>query len=86
MPQLHTKNYNSNPNCDSEIKLFLGDTLQLKKSSSRVHQQENLKHSGASLVVQWIRIRLPMQERQVRSLVQKAPTCHRVTEPMHCNY
>ena len=54
--------------------------------SNRVHQKENLRHSGASLVVQWIRIRLPMQETQVRSLVQKAPACHGVTKPMHYNY
>ena len=51
-----------------------------------MHQKENLRHSGASLVVQWIRIRLPMQETQVQSLVQKAPACHGVTKPMHYNY
>ena len=31
--------------------------------------------SGTSLVAQWLRIRLPMQRTQVRSLVQEDPTC-----------
>ncbi|KAJ8795847.1 hypothetical protein J1605_002609 [Eschrichtius robustus] len=39
-----------------------------------------------SLVAQWIRIRLPMQGTWVRALVQKDPTCHRTTKPMHHNY
>ena len=33
--------------------------------------------SQASLVVQWLGIHLPMQGPQVRSLVQKDPTCHK---------
>ena len=40
----------------------------------------------ASLVAQWLRIRLPMQETQVRSLVREDPTCHGATEPMSHNY
>ena len=31
---------------------------------------------AASLVVQWLRIRLPMQGTQVRALVWEDPTCH----------
>ena len=41
---------------------------------------------GASLVVQWLRIRLPMQGTQVRALVQEDPTCRGATKPMHHNY
>ena len=41
---------------------------------------------GASLVVQWLRIRLPMQGTRVRALVWEDPTCHRSTKPMHHNY
>ena len=37
-----------------------------------------------SLVVQWLRIRLPMQGTQVRALVQEDPTCCRATKPV-CN-
>ena len=37
----------------------------------------NLKTFRASLVAQWKRIRLPVQETQVRSLVRKDPTGHK---------
>ena len=41
---------------------------------------------GASLVAQWLRIRLPMQGTQVRSLVREDPTCHGATKPVHHNH
>ena len=41
---------------------------------------------GTSLVAQWIRIHLPVQETQVRSLLQEDSTCCRATKPMHHNY
>jgi len=53
---------------------------------------------GTSVVVQWIRICLPMQETQVRALVREDFTCHGATRPVchnfwacalqpkHCNY
>ena len=37
---------------------------------------------GTSLVVQWLRIHLPMQGTQVRSLVGEDPTCCRATKPL----
>ena len=40
----------------------------------------------ASLVVQWLRIRLPMQGTWVWSLVPGDPTCHGATKPMCHNY
>ena len=40
----------------------------------------------ASLVVQWLRIRLPMQGTRVRALVREDPTCRRATKPAHHNY
>ena len=39
-----------------------------------------------SLVVQWLRIRLPMQGMWVRALVQEDPTSHEATKPVHHNY
>ena len=42
--------------------------------------------TGASLVTQWLRIRLPMQGTQVRDLVREDPTCRRATRPLHHNY
>ena len=41
---------------------------------------------GASLVVQWLRIRLLMQGTQVRALVREDPTCHGATKPVRHNY
>ena len=40
----------------------------------------------ASLVVQWLRIHLPMQGTQVRALVREDPTCLRATKPVCHNY
>ena len=42
--------------------------------------------SGASPVVQWMRIRPPMQGTQVQSLVHEDSTCCRATKPMCHNY
>ena len=41
---------------------------------------------GASLVAQWLRIRLPMQGTRVRALVREDPTCRRTTKPVRLNY
>ena len=41
---------------------------------------------GASLVAQWLGIRLPMQGTWVRALVQEDPTCRGATKPVHHNY
>ena len=41
---------------------------------------------GISLVVQWLRICLPIQGTWIPSLVRKGLTCHRATMPMHYNY
>ena len=40
----------------------------------------------ASLVAQWLRIRLPMQGTRVRALVREDPTCRGATKPVHHNY
>ena len=41
---------------------------------------------GPSLVVQWLRIHLPMQGTWVRALVREDPTCCGATKPVHHNY
>ena len=47
----------------------------------------NSKGSGrASLVAQWLRIRLPMQGTRVRALVWEDPTCRGATGPVSHNY
>ena len=40
----------------------------------------------ASLVVQWLRIRLAMQGTRVQSVMREDLTCHRATQPTHYNY
>uniref|UniRef100_A0A8C0CCV2 EMAP like 1 n=1 Tax=Balaenoptera musculus TaxID=9771 RepID=A0A8C0CCV2_BALMU len=44
------------------------------------------RQGGASLVVQWLRICLPMQGTRVRSLVWEDPTCCGATKPVRHNY
>ena len=44
------------------------------------------KSFQASLVTQWLRIRLTMQETRVRALVWENPTCHGATKPVSHNY
>ena len=46
---------------------------------------KQVKH-GASLVAQWLRVRLPMQGTQGRALVQEDPTCCGATKPVSHNY
>ena len=41
---------------------------------------------GTSLVVQWLRIRLPMQGTQVRTLAWEDPSCCEAAKPMCHNY
>ena len=38
------------------------------------------------MVVQWIRICLPMWRTQLQSLVREGPTCLGATKAMHCSY
>ena len=38
---------------------------------------------GASLVAQWLRVRLPMQGTQVRAAVRENPTCHGAAGPVN---
>ena len=41
--------------------------------------------AGASLVAQWLRIRLPMQGTRVPALVREDPACRRATKPVRHN-
>ena len=44
------------------------------------------KTVGASLVAQWLRIRLLVQGTWVRALVQEDPTCRGAAKPVHHDY
>ena len=45
-----------------------------------------VNRNRASLVAQWLRIRLPMQGTRVRALVWEDPTCRGATKPVSHNY
>ena len=55
-----------------------------KSFNSGNNSMKDLK--GTSLVIQWLRIHLPMQGTQVRSLVWEDPTCHKATKRVYHNY
>ena len=42
--------------------------------------------SGTSLVVQWLRIHLPMQGTRVQALAREDPACRRGTKPVRHSY
>ena len=50
------------------------------------HKQRTNTMAGTSLMVQWLRICLPMQKTQVQFLVQEDSTCLRATRSMCYNY
>ena len=56
----------------------------LKQCCGEAHVEN--RDLETSLVVQWLRIRLPMQGTWVRALFQEDPTCHGAIKPMHHNY
>ena len=45
-----------------------------------------VKGIRASLVAQWLRIRLPVQGTCVQALVREDPTCRGATKPLRHNY
>ena len=64
--------------------------LPEKRSQGRGmrEEKEDLKTKvyGASLVAQWLRIRLLMQGTRVRALVWEDPTCRGAARPVSHNY
>ena len=59
--------------------------LNLQTQHNRINAKFK-KRQGASLVAQWLRIRLPMQGTRVWALVREDPTCRRATKPIRHNY
>ena len=57
-------------------------------STSLIIREMQIKTTmrGASLVAQWLGIRLLMQGTRVRALVQEDPTCRGATKPVCHNY
>lgn len=53
---------------------------QMKLIHVGTHCMFQITHQEVSLVAQWSRVHLPMQETWVQSLIQEDPTCHGATE------
>ena len=72
----------------TSIKLEINYRKKTGKSTNMCKLNNVLlkKQLWTSLVVQWLRLCLPMQGTWVRSLVWEDPTCHRATKPLHHNY
>ena len=62
--------------CNKSIKHLAKKSNNLMKSWAR----------SASLVVQWLRICLPVQVTRVQALVWDGPTCRGATKPVRHNY
>ena len=54
-------------------------------TTSNAIGKPKIRKRRASLVAQWLRICLPMQETRVRALVWEDPTCHGATKPVSHN-
>ena len=67
--------------------LKMANKLIKSYSASLVIREIQIKTTRrASLVVQWLRICLPMQGTQVRALVWEDPICRGATRPVNHNY
>jgi len=64
---------------------FIVQWKLIQHCKATIPQLKN-NNNGTSLVVQWIKICLPMQGTRVRSLVQEDSTCRGATKPMYHNY
>ena len=66
-----------------------GQGTKIPHSTAKTqHSQINkyLKYNRTPLVVQWLKIGLPMQESWVQSLVQEDPTCPTAAKPVYPDY
>ena len=67
------------------VKIFLG-IIPIHGSVKYFGGSFQNVNKSKSLVVQLLRIHLPVQRTQVQSLVQEDPTCCGATKPMRHNY
>ena len=60
--------------------MFQGRSGDCVVGSRKTNMKNNL--GGASLVAQWLRVRLPMQGTRVRAPVREDPTCRGAAGPV----
>ena len=66
---------------DKRLQFCLVEHSKLKAQHVKIMEVE-----GTSLVAQWLRIRLLMQQTWVRALVWEDPTCCGAAKPVYHNY
>ena len=86
-PKIHM-DPQKNPNCQNNLENKEQSWRYYPPRLQTILQSYNNQNSmiGTSLVVQWLRIRLPMQGTRVRALVWEDPTCCGATKPVSHNY
>ena len=67
------------------LPLWLWSCSSLNLKIQQIFTTKNLSHQTV-LVVQWLRICLPMKGTWVRAPVWEDPTCHGATKPVSHNY
>ena len=72
--------------CTTMFIVALFTTARTWKQPKCPTTDEWIKKMWASLVVQWLRIHLPMQETRVRALVREDPTCRGATKSVSHNF
>ena len=61
--------------------------MNFKKFVNFFKEKKKVRGIGrTSLVVQWFRIHLPVQETRVQSMLWEDPTINKATKPLHHNY
>ena len=80
----------------NEFSEVAGYKINIQKSVAFLYTDNEISESKktipftvvqrASLVAQWLRIRLPMQGTWVRALAREDPTCRGATKPVRHNY
>ena len=70
------------PAISSSVTPFSSCPQSFPPSGSRMGQE--VSYQDNSVVVQWLRLHLPMQETRVWSLMWEDPTYLGVTRPVHC--
>ena len=63
--------------------LFTSFVICLEGTFGVIYRMQGFR---ASLVAQWLRIRLPIQGTRVRALAREDPTCRGATKPVCHNY
>ena len=86
-PDPATAGCHARPLTGPEVPAGITDTGRVEHPpSARLYMWVRSQGRGASLVAQWLRIRLPVQGTWVRALAREDPTCCGATKPVRHKY